>query len=225
MGQERLRHVVMPALPGPHFVVIHAHLALGFLEGRFDRPSHPANPHQFPLGYPLGRVRQEHLHGPLLETASENRRRLGTGPATLFRTGHAHQRKLGLDRPLRAFLDRVAPPRALGQLRGDIPNPSARGSAGDHPRRLAWPPHRPLARRLDLNPSDPDLRRYGHLHKVPFLQRGYPIEKLRIRTVGLVGKHPAPASAGGTFPRLTSPFTSSSPSVGSVLKVRSSGTP
>jgi hypothetical protein len=149
MGQERLRHVVMPALPGPHFVVIHAHLALrpvphksrapqvrpgagsarsvGFLEGRFDRPSHPANPHQFPLGYPLGRVRQEHPHGPLLETASENRRRLGTGPAALFRTGHAHQRKLSLDRALRAFLDRVAPPRALGQLRGDRPNPRRGG--------------------------------------------------------------------------------------------------
>src|SRR5215213_7086287 len=71
VSQEGLRHVVVPPSPGPHFVVVHSHFPLGFLEGRLDRPAHPAHPRQLLLRHASWRVREKVLHLPIFETSAQ----------------------------------------------------------------------------------------------------------------------------------------------------------
>src|SRR5260370_236139 len=45
-GQAGHRQVMMPAVPAPHFVMIHAQFALALQNRRLDRPAHTTDPHQ-----------------------------------------------------------------------------------------------------------------------------------------------------------------------------------
>src|ERR1700687_2665431 len=44
MGQDRVRHMMMPTAPSPRFIVIHSHFALAFFESRLYRPTHATHP-------------------------------------------------------------------------------------------------------------------------------------------------------------------------------------
>src|SRR5438093_8736104 len=46
MRQQGHGHVVVPAAPAAHLIVIHPHFALAFQDGRLDRPAHAALAHQ-----------------------------------------------------------------------------------------------------------------------------------------------------------------------------------
>src|SRR5579883_2400810 len=46
MGQQRHGHMVVPADPAPHLVMIHPELALAFFDRPLDRPAHPADADQ-----------------------------------------------------------------------------------------------------------------------------------------------------------------------------------
>ncbi len=197
--EQRLRHRVVPPAPGPHFVVIHPHLALRLLEGRLDRPPHPAHSRQLVLPERLGRVRQEDLQGRLLAcAAAKDRPRRRTGLAAPYRARHAHEGKLGLDRTLRAFLDRVTPPRPRRQVRSNRSHLTRLGGALGHAGILARPAHRPLPWGLDCNTSDPNPGRDRHLEEVPLPERFNPVEELRvgpIRSCRRVPTRTAPSGA------------------------------
>src|SRR5437867_13286196 len=45
MRQQRHGHLVMPAAPVAHLILIHAHFALALLDRRLDRPAHAALAH------------------------------------------------------------------------------------------------------------------------------------------------------------------------------------
>jgi hypothetical protein len=46
-GDEGQRHVVMPALPGPHLVLVHARFTLAPFEARFNAGTRLDDPRQF----------------------------------------------------------------------------------------------------------------------------------------------------------------------------------
>src|SRR5918999_5982765 len=220
--EQRLHHRVVPPAPSPHFVVVHPHLALRFLEGRLDRPPHPAHSRQLVLPERLGRVRQKDLQRCFLTRASaKDRPRRRTGLAAPHRARHTHEGKLGLDRTLRAFLDRVTPPRPRRQVRSNRSHLTRLGGALGHAGILARPAHRPLPWGLDCNTSDPNPSRDRHPEEVPLPERFDPVEELQVGPI----RSSASTHRNGTFRRSSSPCTIPSPSCGSVVKTRSSGTP
>jgi len=104
---------MMPAPPGPHFVVVEPHLTLAFSEARFDRPAQPADPHQLGL-----RRRGRRITQVVFVDGRVGRR--GQGPAddqptrrsrpAVARLDDPHGDDLGHQRPLAALQDPIPLP-------------------------------------------------------------------------------------------------------------------
>src|SRR3970040_691042 len=73
MGQDRVRHVMMPTAPSPRLIVIHADFALAFFEGGFHWPTHATHTDEFVQRTGRGGVAQIKLHfGLRPQTAAED---------------------------------------------------------------------------------------------------------------------------------------------------------
>src|SRR5215210_695171 len=104
MRQQRHGHMVVPAFPTAHLIVIHPDFTLAFQDRQLDRPAHAALAHQRGVrrrGWGVGQVRFQLW--PLAQAAPQHEPLIWSWQAITHRH-HAHAGEGGDERPLGALL-------------------------------------------------------------------------------------------------------------------------
>jgi hypothetical protein len=81
MGQQHQRHVVVPAAPRAHLIVVQPQFLFALLETGFDRPPHPQDAHEFDQWRVLRRIAQIILVGCWVELVTVTRGATDQQPA------------------------------------------------------------------------------------------------------------------------------------------------
>src|SRR3990170_956862 len=116
MGQDRVRHVMMPTPPGARFVMIHPPFSFGFFQPRLPRPAQTTHAHQFVRRTTDGGIAEIELHFRL-----PPKRPPEDGPTAwpgqlIADRGYTHESKLGEQRAFTAFFNNAALPQGTRQL-------------------------------------------------------------------------------------------------------------
>ncbi len=134
MRRKRLRQVMMPTLPSACFKMIHSNFPFAFFKSRFNRPTHPAQPHEgrrTASGWGIADVILRVCR--LAQTPPHNDPDALAGQLIL-NPHQSQEGKVGLQWPSTAFFDSVAFPSRARQVFGYLPNLAGRGGRT----RQAW---------------------------------------------------------------------------------------
>ena len=177
MGQTRLRDMMMPTGPSARFIVVQANFTFGFFHHGLDRPAPTAEARQVDGRTGGRRVAQVVFHFSFQPQAAPNDQ-----PDPRTRQIIPHERdplkcKGCAYRPATTFLNGVAAPTSRRQVAQPICNSGWPRRVWRDARLGARLPQRTWPWRAQPRSSQPDPQRGRHFGKVPFAQRGYPIQK------------------------------------------------
>src|SRR6266511_2134605 len=119
MREQRHRHMLVPATPRAHLIVIHPDFALAFQDGRLDWPAHPTLAHQCGLRRAGRRIRQVGFQlRPLAQAAPQDEPLIWSWQPIPHRH-HAHAGEQRDERPFGALLYLIGLPaqRAIARQR------------------------------------------------------------------------------------------------------------
>lgn len=174
MCPDHQGHLVMPAAPGPYFIVAHPQQLLAGLEAGFNRPTHPAHAHQrgqrrvrrriAQIGLQLARFRVPAQHQP------DRRAKVAVADGL-----HPLHYDIGNKRTFPAIFDRVPFP-------------------GNGRRRICQGTHGDAIRGSVVRT---DVRVVRHFRDVPHPQLRHGIQEGGIAPKGLICRQPAAAQGAG----------------------------
>ncbi len=181
---------MMPATPGAHFVIAHAEFLFADLEAEFNRPSQAAEADEVGVGQVGRGVRQIGFDLAIDEAAAQHQPYVGSRQRAAQRY-HTHEGKVGYLGTLTAFLNRMTPPGIGRQLLGQGQHRAGMGGSGQEPHVLRLGTTSRPGGDGGRRPFLPDVRRVGHLSKVPAIQAGDLVEQGGIVAKAFVTDDPA----------------------------------
>src|SRR5712691_8645486 len=193
MGQQTQGHMMMPAQPTPHLVMVQAQPSFALLEGRFDGPPHASDPDQrghWCVGWRIAKVDFQFRLFPYGPPPDDPH--VGARQPSAYRHSTL-EGELGDQGPFTALFDQVRVPRFWRQRRGELIN-ALRGRLPRDQAHLAGPsaPTRPR-RHSRRWPLQPDPRVVGHFRIIPPLQSRHTVQERGLAAKGFIARHPAQA--------------------------------